>query len=317
MEENYGLENQPAPAGSEVTEFCSNELTRSNSDLPTLIADKYEDILRGSENATPLERGLDDENKGDSCSAKGRNNDFLMDNCKAWTNEKHNLYLKNLEVSFVKQLNQSMDFLAQCTEQNKSENRVSQKQSSSVHNASEQFSILWHGCCQKINYERGQPLLHTSTDSHDTLKSPWIYCSRQMRKQCPLPSADIQESLKLQNADKHTIRKRVSSQGLATYSQRLLASNLYRGDSLEFLTEGTGQNFVDEGCQNNHPNISSQAKRLKRALVDSSDHDQIVPCGKCLTVDNSAVDSSTLEGEELAHCQGVLENLESFVCPPT
>ncbi|KAL2460249.1 cold regulated protein 27 [Abeliophyllum distichum] len=264
MEGNYGLENQPAPAGSEVTEFCANELTRSNSDLPTLIADKYADILRGSANATPLDRGLDDENKGDSSSAKGRKNDFLMDNCKAWTNEKHSLYLNHLEVSFVKQLNQSMG----C---------ISQKRPSSVHNASEQFSILWRDCWQKINYERGQPLLHTSTDSHDTLKSPWIYGSRQTRKQCPLPSADIQESLKLQNADKHTTRKRVSSQGLATYSQQLLASNLYHGDSLEFLTEGTGQNFVDEGGQNNHPNISSQAKRLKRALVDSSDHDQIVP----------------------------------------
>ncbi|XP_022896812.1 uncharacterized protein LOC111410613 isoform X1 [Olea europaea var. sylvestris] len=173
-----------------------------------------------------------------------------------------------------------MGFRAKCSEQNKSEINVSQKKPSSVRYTSEQFSILWHGCSQKINYERGQPLLHTSTDSHG---------SRQKRKQSPLPSADIQGSLKLQNADKPLIRKRVSSQGLETCSRQE-----------EFLTEGTGQNFVDEGCQNNQPNISSRAKRLKRVLVESSDHDQIVPCGKFPTVDNSTVDSSTPGGEELA-----------------
>ncbi|CAA2989071.1 Hypothetical predicted protein [Olea europaea subsp. europaea] len=280
MKENYGSENPPASAGSELTEFCGNELTRSNSDLPSFIAENYEDVLRGSENATPLDRGLDEENKGDFCSDKGRKNNYLMDNCRAWTNEKHNLYLNHLEVSFVKQLNQSMGFRAQCSEQNKSEINVSQKKPSSVRYTSEQFSILWHGCSQKINYERGQPLLHTSTDSHG---------SRQKRKQCPLLSADIQGSLKLQNADKPLLRKRVSSQGLETCSWQE-----------EFLTEGTGQNFVDEGCQNNQPNISSRAKRLKRVLVESSDHDQIVPCGKFPTVDNSTVDSSTPGGEELA-----------------
>lgn len=43
---------------------------------------------------------------------------------------------------------------------------------------------------------------------------------------------------------------------------------------------------------------------------------QIVPCRKFPTVNNSAVDSSTL-GEELVHCEGVSENFESFVNPPT
>ncbi|CAA2964410.1 Hypothetical predicted protein [Olea europaea subsp. europaea] len=305
MEENYRPENQPAPGVSEVTVSCVNELTRSNSDLPSLIAENYEDVIRGSANATPLDRGLDEENKGDSCSGEGRKNDFLMDDCKAWTNEKHNLYLNHLEVSFVKQLNQSMGFLAQCSKQNKSENSVSQNRASSVHNASKQ-----------INYESGQPLLHASTDSHGTLKSPRIYGSRKMSKQHPFPSADIKESPKLQIMDEHLIRKRVSYQGLATCSQQLLSGDLYRNDPFEFLTEGTGQNFIDEGCQTNHPNISSQAKRLKSALVDSSDHNQIVPCRKFPTVNNSAVDSSTL-GEELVHCEGVSENFESFVNPPT
>ncbi|XP_022860723.1 uncharacterized protein LOC111381192 isoform X3 [Olea europaea var. sylvestris] len=170
MEENYRPENQPAPGVSEVTVSCVNELTRSNSDLPSLIAENYEDVIRGSANATPvflqfllsfseyagstcqfslflkfpwLDRGLDEENKGDSCSGEGRKNDFLMDDCKAWTNEKHNLYLNHLEVSFVKQLNQSMGFLAQCSKQNKSENSVSQNRASSVHNASKQLSISW------------------------------------------------------------------------------------------------------------------------------------------------------------------------------
>lgn len=54
MKENYGSENPPASAGSELTEFCGNELTRSNSDLPSFIAENYEDVLRGSENATPV-----------------------------------------------------------------------------------------------------------------------------------------------------------------------------------------------------------------------------------------------------------------------
>lgn len=59
-----------------------------------------------------------------------------------WTDEKHSLYLEHLEVSFVKQLHQSVGFLAKCSDQNKGDKNITQTCPINVHNTSEQVEAF-------------------------------------------------------------------------------------------------------------------------------------------------------------------------------
>ncbi|CAA2991572.1 uncharacterized protein LOC111389122 isoform X2 [Olea europaea var. sylvestris] len=223
-----------------MTEFLANELTRLNSDASSLTAENSEDIVHQS-----------------------------PDNPTTWTNEKHNLYLDHLEVSFVRQLQQSMGLLASCSELNKSEKHLSQKRHADVRISSHQLTVLLDGCWQKINYGRGQPFLSTSADASDALKCPRV---QWFGRTCPPASAASQECLVLCSTEKHIAVEGIRSQGLRTCPHQIPASNLY--------TEYTGQNFADGDGQNNSNN-ESRAKRLKTALADNSNHDQIVPSWKC------------------------------------
>ncbi|KAI3448109.1 hypothetical protein Pfo_004774 [Paulownia fortunei] len=185
---------------------------------------------------------------------------FLQDDCTTWTDEKHGLYLEHLEVSFVKQLHQSMGLLAQCSEQNKRDKNISQLRPINVHIASEQY-----GCWEKINFKRGDPLSHVSPDSHNPLKSPWVYRLKRTGMHCPPPSADMPDFLTL--CGTQNPRKVITSHGLETCPQQISASSQYHGDFNDLMREGTGQNFVDEDNQNKS-NTKSRVKRLKTALAD-------------------------------------------------
>ncbi|CAI9769124.1 unnamed protein product [Fraxinus pennsylvanica] len=246
MEENFRPVASPA-----ITEFLANELIRLNSGTSSLMAENSEDCLHQS-----------------------------PDNPTTWTNTKHNLYLDHLEVSFVKQLQQSMSLIASSSEQNKSEKHLSQKRHADVHISSDQLTVNQDGCWQNINYKRSRPLLHTSagTRSRDALKKPrvnWFGC---MCNHCP---ADLQECLGLRCTEKHTAVEGIKSQGLKTCSHHLLASDIY--------TECSGQNFVNEDGENNSSNVSPD-KMLKTDLADDSTHDQTAPSWKCPVTDNSAID---------------------------
>lgn len=66
----------------------------------------------------------------------------MQDEKKTWTEEKHSLYLEHLEASFVKRMHQSMRLFAQCSEQNKRGENISQVRPTSVRNASEKVFEL-------------------------------------------------------------------------------------------------------------------------------------------------------------------------------
>ncbi|KAI3445980.1 hypothetical protein Pfo_002645 [Paulownia fortunei] len=228
---------------------CNQELTRSNSDASSLTAENCKDTFRRSANVTPDDRTR-------------------------WTDEKHNLYLHHLEVSFVKQLHQSKCLLAQCSEQNQGGINMSQKRLINVENASEQFNVLRNGCWQKINCVGGEPLSSsTSADSCASLKSKSRYKFKRMGMHCHPPSAEMPGFLKLCStveSGKGTI-----THGLATCSLECSSNNPFPGDLFDLKREGTGQNFLDEDNQSTS-NFESQAKRLKTALADSSRQDQVI-----------------------------------------
>ncbi|GFP84576.1 hypothetical protein PHJA_000601500 [Phtheirospermum japonicum] len=112
MEGNLRSEaSNPTPPPTAANICCNSELARSSSDASSPTAGNRKDILRCSPNMAP-------------------NDDT------AWTNEKHNLYLHHLELSFVTQLHQSKSLL--------------HKRLTNVKNASEkvEFKVLRNGCCQ-------------------------------------------------------------------------------------------------------------------------------------------------------------------------
>ncbi|KAL7082646.1 hypothetical protein ACP275_14G113600 [Erythranthe tilingii] len=202
-----------APLPSSVDAGCSVQLNRSNSSASALTAENREDLHRPA-NVNP----------GDHTT---------------WTEEKHCLYLENLEASFVKQLHQSMRLLSQCSDRNKRHGNISRVRPTNVHNASEKLTVVRSGCGEKINCKRGYPPSRVSADSPEV---------------CTLPSTENHGKV-------------VESRVLKTCSQKISASIQYRGDLYNSTREGSGQNFVDEDSHSKFV-TETRVKRLKTSLVD-------------------------------------------------
>ncbi|KAH6834355.1 hypothetical protein C2S53_012102 [Perilla frutescens var. hirtella] len=212
---------------------CATDLNRSNSDASTLTAEICEDFLHHS--------------PGDSTM---------------WTDEKHSLYLENLEVSFVKQLHQSINSLAQCSNQVKGDKIITQIHPITARDTSEQVELAapLNGCRGKnSNCNRGDPLSHVSVDSLRHIKNPWVYHSKRVATECPTALACTPEPLTL--CDTENYGKVVKSHGPDTCSHQFSASNQY-SDSHDLVEEGTGQNFVDEDDETDS-DTESRVKRLK------------------------------------------------------
>ncbi|KAL6546103.1 hypothetical protein OROGR_009977 [Orobanche gracilis] len=122
MEGNFRPEDpHPPPLKSPANIGCNRELTQSNSDALYLAAENCKDILRRSLNVSP-------------------------DDGTAWTDEKHNLYLHQLEVSFIKKLHRSKSLLAHSSEKIQSGTFMSPKLLANATNDSEENGF-WHIYC--------------------------------------------------------------------------------------------------------------------------------------------------------------------------
>ncbi|XP_039055516.1 cold-regulated protein 27-like isoform X1 [Hibiscus syriacus] len=89
-----------------------------------------------------------------------------------WTDEKHNLYLKSMEASFVDQLYDSMDFLPWKSQK---ENFPGSKLSRQSHRTSSgQFKVLRGGSWNKINFKRAGFQSNKRDHSRCFMASPWI-----------------------------------------------------------------------------------------------------------------------------------------------
>ncbi|XP_009790065.1 cold-regulated protein 28 [Nicotiana sylvestris] len=212
---------------------CTNELTRLNSSASSLTFANSNDTLLPSGNATT------DKNIG-------------------WTNEKHNTFLDCLEASFVKQLH---SFMASHDE---SCSDLSEKLSAHVNKASEQFPALHDVSWKKMITLRKPPVVDSAPDSHD--------CPKILHSDGQHHILDIQFCCKLHSKEKRRKDKRSSSCGHGTRSHLILSESAGLRKKVCRLTEGSGQNFVDEDFEEN-----SSCKKMKTALVDTTDQEQIVP----------------------------------------
>ncbi|XP_041992849.1 cold-regulated protein 28-like [Salvia splendens] len=140
-----------------------------------------------------------------------------------WTDEKHSIYLEHLELSFVKQLHQSISLLEKCSDQDEGERSISRI---------DHINDAQHGCCKKIKCNRGYPLSNVSVDSVGHTESQRLYRNKRIGMKRPAASA------------RHTCSSHQNSAGTRYCDSE---------------REGTGQNFVDE----QHELNSDTAKRMK------------------------------------------------------
>ncbi|XP_057783038.1 cold-regulated protein 27-like [Salvia miltiorrhiza] len=182
-----------------------------------------------------------------------------------WTDEKHNLFLEHLEVSFVKQLHQSISLLDQCSYQDKGDKSITQIDQINARDTSKQLAARLHGCLKKIKCNRGYPISHVSIDSIGHIESPRVYRSKRIGMKRPAASARTPGHLTLCNAE--NVGKVVKPHGSDTCSHQFCASTTNHCDSHDSEKEGTGQNFVDEDNESNS-DTESRVKRLKTVSPD-------------------------------------------------
>ncbi|KAK7311068.1 hypothetical protein RJT34_08960 [Clitoria ternatea] len=162
-----------------------------------------------------------------------------------WTDEKHSMYIKSIEASFVNQLYDSKQMGVSFSPKGTYNDPAT---------TSGQFKVLRCGRWQKINFERGNPQMSRVNEPQDLTANPWIKHYRSSSKQ-----RSIQESAT-------TASKVIDLCEPDVRHQDLLCSD----------TEMSDQNFVDEEVKGKRIK-RSKVKRHKSAIANEKDSDQMVP----------------------------------------
>ncbi|KAL0369006.1 UNVERIFIED_CONTAM: Cold-regulated protein 27 [Sesamum calycinum] len=196
-----------------------------------------------------------------------------------WTDEKHSLYLKSMEATFVNQLYKSLDLFGRQSEKNGiSGSKSSKPKQTSIRAPSGQFKVLRDGCWSKLDFKRDGEEVNQEEESGVLLANPWIQHYSRSEKQ-----------------DNRTFPASCSKAPLATTVNRCSAQNfqLWRQDSVGSNTEVTDQNFNDddleeeENCRRIH-----EIKRRKTSTDTIQSNDQVVPFGNILRANDVEADDN-------------------------
>ncbi|KAG2390364.1 uncharacterized protein HKW66_Vig0222300 [Vigna angularis] len=180
-----------------------------------------------------------------------------------WTDEKHSMYIKSIEASFVNQLYDSKQMRASFPCKGTSCDPAT---------TSGQFKVLRGGCWQKINFER--PQTSRINQCHDLTENPWIQHYRSSSKQRNTVAPSLQESVSTSNKVVDLGQRKGIPSGSGHL--HLCESRVCHKDMLSSDTEMSGQNFVDDEVKGKKQNKKSKVKR-QRSLTDAKDNDQMVP----------------------------------------
>ncbi|KAL0323065.1 UNVERIFIED_CONTAM: Cold-regulated protein 27 [Sesamum angustifolium] len=192
-----------------------------------------------------------------------------------WADEKHSLYLKSMEATFVNQLYKSLDLFGRQSEKNGiSGSKSSKPKQTSIRAPSGQFKVLRDGCWSKLDFKRDGEEVNQEEESGVLLANPWIQHYRRSEKQ-----------------DNRTFPASCSKAPLATTVNRCSAQNfqLWRQDSVGSNTEVTDQNFNDDDLEEeeNYRRIH-EIKRRKTSTDTIQSNDQVVPFGNILRANDVA-----------------------------
>ncbi|KAJ9567652.1 hypothetical protein OSB04_003618 [Centaurea solstitialis] len=171
-----------------------------------------------------------------------------------WTNEKHSLYLKSIEASFVDQLYNSLDMQSCQTQKTCSSDAISPWKNNAK--ASGQFKVLRAGCWSKKNFRRENSQLKDADRSHVSPGNPWIQHFTNGSRNGAVAFPSLQE-------------KRSTT---ATSLQSPVPESQLQQDSDSSTTEMTDQNFVEyTSVEKTHKPRSRKRMRTSNAAQPSND----------------------------------------------
>ncbi|XWS14700.1 hypothetical protein CRYUN_Cryun35bG0031700 [Craigia yunnanensis] len=145
-----------------------------------------------------------------------------------WTDEKHSLYLKSIEASFVNQLYDSRNFAGWNLQKEKSPGSSRQAHCTS----SAQFKVLRGGCWKKINFERPGFQLNKTDDSHCFVASPWIQHFRSGSKSRVLASCRDNASSKEVSDQNFVDEEQGASSGCSSKKLKTLVTDASCNDQV-------------------------------------------------------------------------------------
>ncbi|XP_024163104.1 cold-regulated protein 27 isoform X1 [Rosa chinensis] len=194
-----------------------------------------------------------------------------------WTDEKHSMYLKSMEASFVNQLYNSMDTRGR-HKGNLSHIKSSKQPQFNSRAASGQFKVLRGGCWQKINFGRGEAEVNKSDQPcGDLLANPWILHFRSTCKPKDVESPILQEQAAAICEEVDSSLKKEITSAPATCSKQFNVSHshLMHQDMVGGNTEVSDQNFADEDIKEKKAITSCNSKRMKTLILQASSNDQL------------------------------------------
>ncbi|KAF5747003.1 hypothetical protein HS088_TW06G01180 [Tripterygium wilfordii] len=197
-----------------------------------------------------------------------------------WTNEKHSMYLKFMEASFVDQLYTSTDLLGRHSAKGKSDLKLPRQRYSDNPASSGQFKVFRGGCWQKMNFERPEPPQSVPEESHGFLASPWIRHFSQVCEPEVLASPNILESSASERLAVNLSGEKEMLGASDTNLQQphaCLYSHPCHIDLVGSVTEVSDQNFVDKDTRGEKQRSKCSSKRMRTPSTNTLSNDQVVP----------------------------------------
>ncbi|KAF5747045.1 hypothetical protein HS088_TW06G01222 [Tripterygium wilfordii] len=197
-----------------------------------------------------------------------------------WTDEKHSLYLKFMEASFVDQLYTSPDVLGRHSGKEKSDLKLPRQRYSDNPASNGQYKVFRGGCWQKMNFERPEPAQSVSDESHGFLASPWIQHFRQTCKPEVLATPNILESSVSERLAVNLSGEKAVLCASDTNSKQphvCLDSHPCHIDLVGSITEVSDQNFVDNDTRGEKQRSKCSTKRMRTVSTTTLSSDQVVP----------------------------------------
>ncbi|GAB2222429.1 hypothetical protein Droror1_Dr00013647 [Drosera rotundifolia] len=171
-----------------------------------------------------------------------------------WTDEKHGLYLKSMEASFVNQLYDSIN-----SQGGSWQIRHDPASGSSKHintRMTGQFKVHQNGSWQKLNFERPRPHAEGTAEHQHLLENPWIRHFRSGDRQQDAPFRIPQETTVVSGSHPGT-------NGFVNMPQQLATSSNHQVSSCN-NEEASGQNFIDvDDDEHGEDNVSHRRKRSR------------------------------------------------------
>ncbi|XP_059636948.1 cold-regulated protein 27-like [Cornus florida] len=215
-----------------------------------------------------------------------------------WTNEKHRLYLKSMEATFVNQLYNNINLLGRYSQrEHSSDYKLSRQMRGNTRASSgQQFKVLRSGCWEKINFERQEPRVEKADGSRVLLANPWIRHFRSASRHQVVTSSALQEKAAFEGRA-ICVKGKMALPSPSANSEQFHAPHLYGHDSVGSDAEMSDQNFVGDNIEGDKANCMCSQKRLKSAVDPTSSNDQVVPFSNFTAIQDVTKNPAYLESE--------------------